>query len=499
MNTLSKKLVFYYGLLFISVLVVFNCKGDKKGLLSPDNTAAIVLLNQSSSSTETATVEITGTAKDSDGNTLSSATVSASESSSSSIQSRTSITKSTTTDSSGNFTLYLKVTKFKISIYKSDGTEVGSFYLDIQNTTEKHITPSNVSGLQISLTSGKPVGGDTDLLLGSSSSASTSGSSGSNTPSIAINCSGGSCLGVLKTGQTTSYMSGDDGSYQKNISKSYTDNGDGTIKDNYTGLIWQKCSKGQSGNDCATGTVEAPDYATADGYCNSLTLAGKTWRLPTQNELLMLVDSSKSSIPFVITVPTINETFFPATAPSGYRSSDSLSLFPNAGWQVYFRTGYEFVASKTDPLAVRCVSGSQHSIQHTYTDNGNGTVTDLTTALVWQKCLNGLSGNSCETGTITTLNWNDAISYCNNLSLGGKTNWRLPNLNELLSIKEHSKASVPLLNTTVFPASPSGYFWTSTTDPGTTTQAKIVSWDADTSASRVKATESRYMRCVADP
>lgn len=49
----------------------------------------------------------------------------------------------------------------------------------------------------------------------------------------------------LKTGQTSSYSSGDDDTHQSGVSRSYSDNGDGTITDKATGLVWQKCSMGQ--------------------------------------------------------------------------------------------------------------------------------------------------------------------------------------------------------------------------------------------------------------
>ena len=90
---------------------------------------------------------------------------------------------------------------------------------------------------------------------------------------------------VLKTGQVTSYATGDDGTHQKGIARSYTDNSDGTIKDNATGLTWQKCSRGLSVLTCATGSATATDWVTANSYCNSLNLASKTWRLPTTQKI----------------------------------------------------------------------------------------------------------------------------------------------------------------------------------------------------------------------
>ncbi|MBP9886217.1 MAG: hypothetical protein KBF93_07960 [Leptospiraceae bacterium] len=67
----------------------------------------------------------------------------------------------------------------------------------------------------------------------------------------------------MRTGQLISYLLGDDGTHQKTISHSYVDNGDGTITDNLTGLIWQKCSNGQNNDSSCSGTATAPDWASA--------------------------------------------------------------------------------------------------------------------------------------------------------------------------------------------------------------------------------------------
>src|SRR5262249_20870553 len=68
----------------------------------------------------------------------------------------------------------------------------------------------------------------------------------------------------LKTGQTTSYTAGDDGAVQKGDARAYTDNGDGTITDNRTGLMWEK--KDRSG-----GLHEYSHYYPWAGDCTSET------------------------------------------------------------------------------------------------------------------------------------------------------------------------------------------------------------------------------------
>ena len=99
---------------------------------------------------------------------------------------------------------------------------------------------------------------------------------------------------VAKTGQTTSYVTGDDGYYQKGVaspSPRFTDNGDGTVTDNLTGLMWAK-------NANIAGTTKT--WVDAIAYANTLSLGTSCgsprtdWRLPNRNELNSLSDVSNS-------------------------------------------------------------------------------------------------------------------------------------------------------------------------------------------------------------
>ncbi len=89
---------------------------------------------------------------------------------------------------------------------------------------------------------------------------------------------------VPKTGQTTVYRTGDDATYQKGVaspSPRFTDNGDGTVTDNLTGLMWTK-------NANIWGTVV---WNTAVDNCEGYSLAGYSdWRLPNLRELQSLID-----------------------------------------------------------------------------------------------------------------------------------------------------------------------------------------------------------------
>ena len=87
--------------------------------------------------------------------------------------------------------------------------------------------------------------------------------------------------------------------------------------------------------------------------------------------------------------------------------------------------------------------------------SSGGVATDSTTNLQWQDDYNDNSGN------IKSATWTDAIAYCDNLELGGKTDWRLPNKNELISIVDYTKTSEVFLDG--FTKVSSGHFWSSTT------------------------------------
>jgi len=86
-----------------------------------------------------------------------------------------------------------------------------------------------------------------------------------------------------------------------------------------------------------------------------------------------------------------------------------------------------------------------------FVDNGNGTITDTGTGLMWQK--------ATAPGTYI---WEQALTYCENLTLGGHSDWRLPNRNELQAIVDYSRYN-PAIDTTYFPGTVASGYWSSTT------------------------------------
>lgn len=96
------------------------------------------------------------------------------------------------------------------------------------------------------------------------------------------------------------------------------------------------------------------------------------------------------------------------------------------------------------------------------TDKGDGTITDTATGLMWKKCMEGVTGNSCDTGSAAAFTWQTALQQPGVVNSGGgfagQTDWRLPNIKELSSIVEE-KCYDPAINLTRFPNTPSSVVW----------------------------------------
>lgn len=118
------------------------------------------------------------------------------------------------------------------------------------------------------------------------------------------------------------------------------------VKDKVTGLIWQRCSVGQTwdGNTC-TGT------ATTHTWQQALTVAknlGNGYRLPNIKELKSIVERQCYD-------PAINSKTFPNTPSSWYWSSSPAARYSDTAWGVYFYYGIDANGSKPDSYYVRAV------------------------------------------------------------------------------------------------------------------------------------------------
>jgi hypothetical protein len=129
-----------------------------------------------------------------------------------------------------------------------------------------------------------------------------------------------------------------------------------------------------------------------------------------------------------------------------------------------------------------------------YTDHGNGTITDTTTGLMWKKCSEGLSGADCSTGSANTYTWQGALAL-NGSSFAGKSDWRLPNIKELSSLTALNCYN-PSINETVFPNTPSSYFWSSSPYASSSSRAWLLNFASgnDGYGFRTGSTEVRLVR-----
>lgn len=174
----------------------------------------------------------------------------------------------------------------------------------------------------------------------------------------------------LKTGQTICYNgsgatiacagTGQDGDLKKGLARSYLDNGNGTVTDLKTGLMWEKLSNDGSTHDVDNTFTWTNAFTKVTGL-NMAAFAGHAdWRLPNRNELESLVNLAASS-------PTIDAPFntgcaaacsvttCSCTKPFTYWSSTSVAANPGNGWLVDFLTGGVTSANKASVTYVRAV------------------------------------------------------------------------------------------------------------------------------------------------
>ena len=293
------------------------------------------------------------------------------------------------------------------------------------------------------------------------------------------------CYGNLENATTDCSGTGQDGDIRAGVewpTPRFKDNGNGTVTDQLTGLIWLKNA------NCA-GPMTWDDALT---YCNSLvsgscglsdgSVAGD-WHCPNIIELESLTNAEELD-----SAAWLNTQGFSNVASHYYWSSTNHRP-SNFGYSVDMGGGYNLVYdwAKHQTFYVWPVRGGVSAPAQTwrtgqsgssitgadgdlqrgvswpvprFKDNSDGTVTDQLTGLVW------LKKTDCAPKTF----WSDALTFCNALASGscGLTDgsvagdWRLPNRKELLSLIDYSKSKLPTENP--FDPGLSTSFWSSTTN-----------------------------------
>ncbi|MCJ7603288.1 MAG: DUF1566 domain-containing protein, partial [Desulfobulbaceae bacterium] len=309
---------------------------------------------------------------------------------------------------------------------------------------------------------------------------------------------------VARTGQADIYAAGDDGTLQMGVESPdprFTDNQDGTVTDNLTGLIWLKnayyLKTEKTWNEALTACAVLAD----DGVTLTDGSAPGDWRLPNPKELLSLVDyysvgyvSSKlpAGHPFD---NARGATYWTGTTYNYYNST-------SRAFQLSSNDGRVFPMDKTNRYRIWPVRGGQGGSAPVaksgqteiygchddgilqkgvkwpdprFTDNQDGTVTDNLTGLIWLKRVD----------RFRSIIWSQALSTCNDLQADGVTltdgsvpgDWRLPNIKELSSLVDYGQAMRLLPPGNPFTGSLGvSYYFSSTTDTFNSTKSLGVSF-----------------------
>ncbi|MBN2722966.1 MAG: DUF1566 domain-containing protein [Deltaproteobacteria bacterium] len=283
--------------------------------------------------------------------------------------------------------------------------------------------------------------------------------------------------------------SGQDAQYKGNL-PSYTDNGDGTVTDNVTGLMWIKTP--DINNDGVINIEDKLTWSEIPSYVenlNEISYANYSdWRIPSIKELYSLINfngTDPSNGDESNLIPFIDTDYFgfdygdtdanERTIDSQYASS-TLYVSTRFG-QLLF--GVNFADGRIKGYGTTMGDGSEKTFlllcvrqnpsygENVLTDNGDGTVSDESTSLMWAQ------NDSAE-----PMLWSDAFEYAsemNSQNYLGYNDWRIPSIKELQSIVDYTKSpdttSSPaisdLFNSTSFInerlEEDWGYYWSSTT------------------------------------
>ncbi len=235
---------------------------------------------------------------------------------------------------------------------------------------------------------------------------------------------------------------GQDANYSINapVYELINENQEEVIIDHTTGLSWQRLPDGKKRT-----------WSEAIDYTDALELAGfNDWRLPEKQELQTILSYGKIPTPLLPPAAeskpgredshpgawTLTTRVFPSLTAKAIRLDDNRGI----------------IADKYEKKYVYAVRGPALTFG-IFKDNGNGTVTDSMTGLMWQ---------ADET---LPLNWEQALAYCGKLDLGGFNDWRLPTIKELSTLVDESSIN-PSIDTDFFPVTSSTPYWTGTTFNG---------------------------------
>ncbi len=253
------------------------------------------------------------------------------------------------------------------------------------------------------------------------------------------------------------------------VAPAYTDNGNGTITDRVTGLIWVKARGEKVTWEQAMAGATA---CRAGGHAD--------WRAPSIKELYSLILFTGSVGRGVRSVPFMHDTYFDfkygdpakgerdidcqdwsATAYLGTTMGGDATVFgvnfADGRIKGYPKTRRGPHGAASNRLYIRYVRGNPAYGKNDFRDHGDGTVTDRATGLMWAKADSGAG-----------MDWGAALAWVqakNAEKYLGHADWRLPNAKELQSLVDYARipAIAPVFTCTKLPDGEYPWYWSSTT------------------------------------
>lgn len=195
-----------------------------------------------------------------------------------------------------------------------------------------------------------------------------------------------------------------------------------TVLDNNTGLVWEVKSPKKGDVNY---TLDSYNWKNAgDTYIKELNKKKyggfSDWRLPNKDELRSILDYSRTN-------PAVDLNYFPNTQSDLYWTVNPYNMQKPFIWGLFFGLGSGICYTPQSERFVRAVRGGANkkfgvADPSRFKDNGDGTITDSISGLMWQK------------GENERMDWYSALKNCRDMRLAGHSDWRLPNLKELNSI-----------------------------------------------------------------
>ena len=270
--------------------------------------------------------------------------------------------------------------------------------------------------------------------------------------------------------ETTSVF-GEDRDYSRNPMSFTIAEGGLVVVDDNTGLMWERHLNWRWGKTVPPkgewrpqdvfaykdGEVRRRPYHEGVQYCKSLELGGyDDWRMPNIKEVHTIAHYASAR-------PTIHVKYFkdtdaglPGYGDRGKGGTWAGPLAPdhnNSAWHIGFIDGHFMGYPRTGYKTTRCVRADNNGVYFLpeFVDNGDGTVTDEVTDLMWLQVVDGVLRD-----------WEASIQYCETLEYAGHDDWKLPSNKELSSTVDLRKQR-PAVDTRFFPDTDyTAYYWSRT-------------------------------------